>query len=128
MKAIARQYVNLLICLIILVVIPKANAQIPSDGRTLCTQQLQKAIDKISKKGGGRLVLSKGTYLTGGLLLHSGVELYLEEGAVLLGSTNPYDYQPISVAHSDDKRNDNASMALIMADGAENGIDNGRWS
>ena len=93
---------------------------IPADGRTLCTQQLQKAIDKISKKGGGRLVLSKGTYLTGGLLLHSGVELYLEEGAVLLGSTNPYDYQPISVAHSDDKRNDNASMALIMADGAEN--------
>ena len=64
--------------------------------------------------------MSKGTYLTGGLLLHSGVELYLEEGAVLLGSTNPYDYQPISVAHSDDKRNDNASMALIMADGAEN--------
>lgn len=93
---------------------------IPADGRTLCTQQLQKAIDKISKKGGGRLVLSKGTYLTGGLLLRSEVELYLEEGAVLLGCTNPYDYQPISIAHSDDKRNDNASMALIMAEGAEN--------
>ena len=90
-----------------------------ADGRTLCTQPLQQAIDNIYKKGGGRLVLTKGTYLTGGLMLRSGVELYLEEGATLLGSTNPYDYQPIRVAHSDDTRNDNASMALIMADGAE---------
>lgn len=93
--------------------------QIPADGRTLCTQQLQQAIDDISKKGGGRLVLNKGTYLTGGLVMPSGVELFLEEGATLLGSTNPYDYQPISVTHSNDTRNDNASMALIMADGAE---------
>lgn len=93
--------------------------QIPADGRTLCTQQLQQAIDDICKKGGGRLVLTKGTYLTGGLVMRSGVELFLEEGATLLGSTNPYDYQPISVTHSNDTRNDNASMALIMADGAE---------
>ena len=93
--------------------------QIPADGRTLCTQQLQQAIDDICKKGGGRLVLTKGTYLTGGLVMPSGVELFLEEGATLLGSTNPYDYQPISVTHSNDTRNDNASMALIMADGAE---------
>ena len=93
--------------------------QIPADGQTLCTQLLQQAIDAIYKKGGGRLVLTKGTYLTGGLMLRSGVELYLEEGATLLGSTNPYDYQPINVAHSDDTRHDNASMALIMANGAE---------
>ena len=91
----------------------------PADGTTLCTQQLQQAIDTIYKKGGGRLVLSRGIYLTGGLMLRSGVELHLEEGATLLGSTNPYDYQPIRVSHTDDKRNDNASMALIMADGAE---------
>ena len=93
--------------------------QIPADGKTLCTQQLQQAIDAIYKKGGGRLILSKGTYLTGGLMLCSGVELHLEEGATLLGSTNPYDYQQISVSYSDDKRNDNATMALIMADGAD---------
>lgn len=93
--------------------------QIPADGQTLCTKQLQQAIDWIHQKGGGRLTLSPGSYLTGSLMLRSGVELYLEEGATLLGSTNPYDYQPISVAHSDDTRNDNASMALIMADGAE---------
>lgn len=93
--------------------------QIPADGVTRCTQSLQQAIDAIYQKGGGRLVLAKGTYLTGGLVVRSGVELFLEEGATLLGSTNPYDYQPISVTHTDDTRNDNASMALIMADGAE---------
>jgi len=96
-----------------------AAQNIPADGKTLCTQQLQQAVDAIYKKGGGRLVLSKGIYLTGGLMLRSGVELHLEEGATLLGSTNPYDYQQISVSHTEDKRNDNASMALIMADGAE---------
>ena len=93
--------------------------QVAADGKTLCTQQLQQAIDRINKKGGGRLVLTKGTYLTGGLMLRSGVELYLEEGATLLGSTNPYDYQLINVGNTADKRNDNASMALIMGDGAE---------
>ena len=91
-----------------------------SHGQTLCTQQLQHAIDSVYEAGGGRLTLSKGTYLTGGLMLRSGVELHLEEGATLLGSTNPYDYQPIGIAHSNDARNDNASMALLMADRTEN--------
>ena len=97
-----------------------APLKIPADGKTLCTRQLQQAIDDVYKKGGGRVVLGKGIYLTGGVMLRSGVELYLEEGATLLGSTNPYDYKPIRVAQTSDTRNDNASMALLMADGAEN--------
>ena len=80
--------------------------KIPADGRTLCTQQLQQAIDALYKKGGGRLVLTKGAYLTGGLMLRSDVELRLEEGATLLGSTNPYDYQPINVSQTSDTRNE----------------------
>ena len=93
--------------------------QVPADGKTLCTEQLQQAIDKIGKKGGGRLTFTPGKYLSGGLMLRSGVELYLEEGATLLGSTNPYDYQLVNVGNVDDQRNDNASMALLMGDGAE---------
>jgi len=96
-----------------------AAQRFPADGKTLCTQQLQQAINQIHQKGGGRLTLSKGTYLTGGLMLRSGVEIHLEEGATLLGSTNPYDYQSVNVAHTADNRNDNASMALMIADGAE---------
>lgn len=91
---------------------PENTWSIPADGKTLCTQQLQQAIDAIYKKGGGRLTLKPGVYLTGSLMLRSGVELHLEEGATLLGSTNPYDYTPVDVGDTDDQRNDNASMAL----------------
>ena len=90
--------------------------KMPTDGKTLCTVQLQQAIDRIAKKGGGILVLSPGTYLTGSIFLKSGVTLKLEKGAILLGSTNPYDYKLVDVEVSgDDSRNDNACMALVMA-------------
>ena len=94
--------------------------QIPSDGKTLCTDRLQQAIDRIAKKGGGTLVLSPGTYLTGSIFLKSGVTLKLEKGAVLLGSANPYDYRLVDVGVSgDDTRHDNACMALVMAQDAK---------
>lgn len=92
---------------------------VPSDGITLCSTQLQQAIDSISENGGGRLTLTRGTYLSGGLMLRSGVELHLEDGAILLGSTNPYDYSLLQKGAVDDGRADNASMALLMADHAE---------
>ena len=65
---------------------------IKSDGSTLNTRSIQFAIDYIHNKGGGRLVFSVGRYLTGSIHLKSGVGLHLEEGAVLLGSLNPFDY------------------------------------
>ena len=69
-----------------------AEMKIPSHGKTLCTKQLQNAIDRIGKSGGGRLTVESGEYLTGTLVMRSGVELYLEEGAVLKGSTDPRHY------------------------------------
>ena len=62
------------------------------DGQTLNTVPLQSLINRVSAKGGGRLIFPVGTYLCGSLQLKSGIELYLAEGAVLLGSTNPYHY------------------------------------
>ena len=53
---------------------------------------IQKAIDYIHSEGGGRLVFYVGRYLTGSINLRSNVTIQLNEGAVLLGSTNPYDY------------------------------------
>ena len=45
---------------------------------------IQKAIDRCSKKGGGRVVVPSGqTFLTGAIELKSGVNLVVEEGAVL---------------------------------------------
>lgn len=101
---------------------------VPNDGKTLCTVQLQNAIDRIAKRGGGMLVLAPGTYLTGGICLKSGVTLKIEKGATLLGSINPYDYHPesLSASSAPDPNNDNGSLALIMAHNAKHiAIDNG---
>lgn len=63
-----------------------------SDGVTLNTRAIQYGIDYINKNGGGRLVFHVGRYLTGSIYLKSNVTLQLQEGAVLLGSLNPWDY------------------------------------
>lgn len=65
---------------------------IHSDGTTLNTRSIQFAIDFINTNGGGRLVFNVGRYLTGSIHLKSNVVLQLDEGAVLLGSLNPFDY------------------------------------
>lgn len=65
---------------------------IKSNGTTLNTSSIQKAIDFIHEKGGGRLVFYVGRYLTGTIQLKSNVTIHFEEGATLVGSTNIYDY------------------------------------
>jgi polygalacturonase len=62
------------------------------DGKTLNTKAIQKAIDAANKNKGGKVVFSKGEFLSGSIVLKSGVELFFEERAILLGSTNPDDY------------------------------------
>lgn len=71
---------------------PASLFDIRSDGTTLNTNSIQRAIDYIHEKGGGTLVFSVGRYLTGTIYLKSNVTLHLEGGAVLLGSTNPFNY------------------------------------
>ena len=92
---------------------------IPSDGKTPCTKQLQQIIDRISEIGGGRLTLKAGTYLTGCIQMRSGVELYLEEGATILGSTNPRDYEIRTTSNIADNPDEITGSALIFAHGAE---------
>ena len=68
---------------------------IKSDGITMNTRSIQKAIDWVAEQGGGELTFWVGRYLTGSIHLKSNVTIRLQEGAVLLGSTNPYDYDKI---------------------------------
>ncbi|HEY2722656.1 MAG TPA: glycosyl hydrolase family 28 protein, partial [Chitinophagaceae bacterium] len=65
---------------------------ISSDGVTLNTRSIQFAIDYIHQQGGGRLVFDVGRFLTGTVHLKSGVTLHLLDGAVIVGSLNPLDY------------------------------------
>lgn len=62
------------------------------DGKTLNTLAIQKAIDTTEAGGGGVVELPKGTFRSGSIFLRKGVELWLAEGAVLLGSTDIADY------------------------------------
>ncbi|MFO7852842.1 MAG: glycoside hydrolase family 28 protein [Bacteroidota bacterium] len=82
---------------------------IESNGTTLNTTSIQKAIDYIHENGGGRLVFYVGRYLTGTIHLKSNVTIHLEEGAILVGSDNPFDYERIG-----------SWMALIFAHDQEN--------
>lgn len=66
---------------------------IESNGQTMNTNSIQEAINYIHENGGGRLVFYVGRYLTGAVSLKSNVTIHLEEGAVLLGSVNPFDYK-----------------------------------
>ena len=72
-----------------------SNFGVKSDGVTLNTRSIQAGIDYISSNGGGVLEISVGRYLTGSIHLKSNVELRLLEGAVIVGSTNPYDYDMV---------------------------------
>jgi polygalacturonase len=62
------------------------------DGTTLNTVKIQLGIDQIASKGGGTLVIPKGVFLSGAIFLKPGVNLKLDEGSILKGSTDRKDY------------------------------------
>jgi polygalacturonase len=79
------------------------------DGLKMNTEYIQKAVDEVSIKGGGKVIVPEGIFLTGTVHLKTGVELVLQKNAVLLGSTNLADYE----------RNDRW-YALLIADNQKN--------
>ena len=64
---------------------------IHDDGR-IYTDNFQKLIDLVYNAGGGVIVIPHGTYMTGALFFRQGVNLYIEDGATLMGSDNISDY------------------------------------
>jgi polygalacturonase len=64
------------------------------DGQTLNTKAFAQAIDAISTKGGGRVVIPRGIWLAGPIILKSNIDLHAEAGALVLFSKNK-DHYPI---------------------------------
>ena len=62
------------------------------DGKTKDTEAIQRAIDAASKAA-GTVILDHGVFLSGTLLLKSGVTLRIEKNATLLGSPEHADYR-----------------------------------
>ncbi len=87
------------------------------DGKTLNTKAIQAAIDRCAVGGGGLLVVPEGTFVTGSIFLKQGVNLQVQKGGVLKGSSDTNDYPWI------DTRIAGLEMkwpaALINADGVK---------
>jgi polygalacturonase len=83
-KAAAKPTVTLNVC--------DAGFGATGDGKTKDTLAIQLAIERCSVLGGGEVVVPAGDYLTGALVLRSGVTLNIEEGATLNGSQDMSDY------------------------------------
>jgi polygalacturonase len=84
------------------------------DGTTKDTAAIQKAIDSCAAKGGGTVVLTKGTYLSAPIVLKSNITLQVDKGATLLGSPDHADYPQITEFRLP------GVQALVSATNAEN--------
>lgn len=49
------------------------------DGSSLCTTAFAKAIDALTQKGGGKLIVPQGVWFTGPIVLKSNINLHLEK-------------------------------------------------
>lgn len=89
------------------------------DGKTLNTKAIQAAIDACARAGGGKVYFCNGRFLSGTIYLKSNVTLYIEAGAVLLGSKNLKDY-PVTVAAYRSYTDNYTNKSLIYAEKAKN--------
>ena len=55
-----------------------------NDGVTLNTGAFKKAIEACNRQGGGHVILTNGTWLTGPIELKSNVDLHVEKGGIIL--------------------------------------------
>ncbi len=67
-----------------------------SDTSKIISKQIQEAIDKCAKAGGGIVSFNPGTYVTGAIYLKSNVHLQIDKGVTLLASQNFDDYPEIN--------------------------------
>lgn len=86
-----------------------------SDTSRLSTDAVQRAIDECSQAGGGRVLVPTGSYKIGTIVLKSNVNLHLEHGATLYGSTRLEDYRPMKSDYVS-LRTQTETIQLIYAD------------
>ena len=94
-------------------------ATVKMNKRGLSTRHIQTVIDRMSRQGGGTVVIPDGQWTSGRIELKSGVCLHLSDGASLSFSGYIKDYQP--AVQTRNEGYDVMSLgAMIYANGAEN--------
>lgn len=103
------------------IVLNAADEGCTGDGITMNTRQIQAAIDRCNDNPeGGTLIFPKGIYRTGTIWIKSNVELHLEKGAVIKGTSNPWDYDEFEKYFKLYKKSFRPRLALIRGAKAEN--------
>jgi polygalacturonase len=93
------------------------------DGTNDDTAAVQKAVDDCGAHGGGQVLVPAGTFRTGALTLHSGIDFHLANGAVLKGSANWRDYgHPGALLFAKD-----ATNITVSGNGVIDGNDRAVW-
>jgi polygalacturonase len=87
------------------------------DGQTLATASIQRAIDACAAAGGGIVLLPRGTFLSGTLVLKDNVTLRIAPGAVLRASPRIADFTPYPAK----------DVPLIAIDGSTQNKGNGPY-
>ena len=64
-----------------------------ADGKTLNTQAVQNAIDKLAANGGGTLRFTAGKYVLSTVFLKSNITVQIDKDALILGAASYYDYE-----------------------------------
>lgn len=88
------------------------------EGETLMTNIIQQAVDKCADEGGGTVHFTKGTYLSGTIMLKSKVSLQLDKGVLLQGSDKYSDYKKDAFIYGKD-----LSEITISGEGIIDGVD-----
>jgi len=89
-----------------------------SGGIVKNTEAFKKAIDETSQKGGGTVVVPRGIWLTGPIVLKNNINLHLEDGALLMFSRDFADYPLVDVSF--EGLNTTRCQSPISAKGATN--------
>ena len=87
-------------------------------GNVKNTEAFKKAIASISQKGGGKVIVPRGIWMTGPIVFQSNINLHLEDGAMIIFSRDFADYPLVDVSF--EGLNTTRCQSPISAKGASN--------
>jgi polygalacturonase len=87
-------------------------------GNVKNTEAFKKAIASITQKGGGKVIVPRGIWMTGPIVLQSNINLHLEDGAMIIFSRDFADYPLVDVSF--EGLNTTRCQSPISAKGATN--------
>jgi polygalacturonase len=88
------------------------------DGVTLSTESINRTIRECNAAGGGKVIIPQGIWITGPVRLLSNVNLHMDEGAMVVFSSDFNDYPYVYTSF--EGKNAFRAMPLIFGDSAEN--------